>query len=315
MHTFFDFLQTLDRRWIYLVLAITLVIALIKGKPINPVVLPQVQNFYDAVDQAPADPGQGNLVLIGMTFSGSTLGENGNQARALVRHLMLRHKHFAIMSVEPQGAMFARLLTEDIAAQYHYEYGKDWINFGYQLPTLAFYKSFPRDIQGVVKVDGTQHKPLNSFPVMQGVKTIKNIPLFAEVTASASVFDWLQYIQPTTSPRLKIGYACTGVMAAEAYPYLDSGQMVGMMPGMKGASDYEKLVDEVEAQQLKTGELKKAFNPDEMKSIPAFPQPARRLMYTQSVAHIVIIIFILLGNVGLLLSRSQRKRSTSKEEA
>ena len=309
-------LQTLDRRWIYLVLTITLIVTLIYSRPINPIVLPQAQDIYDAVDKAPAGPRQGKIILVGMTFSASTIAENGSQARALLRHLMLRHKRFAVMSIsEPQGATYAPLIAGDIAKQYGYVYGRDWINFGYQIGTLAFFKAFPRDIPGVLKVDASENKPITSFPIMKGIKSIKDVALLVEITASSSVYDWIQIVQPTTTPPLKIGYACTGVMGAEAFPYLDSGQLIGMMLGLKGAADYEKLADELEARELAAGRITHKFNDAGMTSVPAFPPSARRLMYTQSAAHVVIIIFILLGNIGLLLSRWKAKKSVRKEKA
>ncbi|MHB9134152.1 MAG: hypothetical protein ACYDBB_24035 [Armatimonadota bacterium] len=314
MNNFFQRLQSIDRRWVYLLLAATLVSTLLMNKTVDPIVLPSVQQLYTAVDQAKAGDDDGKIILVGMTFSAGTIGENGNQARALIRHLMLTHKRFAVMSIsEPQGATYAQRITEDIAKQYGYEYGKDWINFGYQIGTLAFFKAFPRDIPGTLHgVDATQGKPLDSFPIMHGIKTINDVALHVEITASSSMLDWLQIVQPTTKPRLKIGYACTGVMATEAYPFLDSHQLIGMMPGLKGAADYEKLVDELEDREMKAGRVKEAFNPELMKSVPAFHYPARKLMFAQGAAHLLLIVLIILGNVGLLLSR-RRARPSVKE--
>jgi len=316
MEKFLRQLQSLDRRWIYLVLSIVLIITLIKSYPDKPIVLPSVQHFYDAVDQAPAGPGQGKIILVNTLFAAGTIAENGTQMRSLVRHLMLTHKRFATISVgEPQGATYGPAIAGDLAKQYGYEYGKDWIDFGYQFNTLAFFMSFPRDIPGQIKTDGQENKPITSFPIMQGIRNINDVAMHVEITASASVYDWMQYVQPKSNPRLPIGYACTGVMAADAYPYLDSGQLIGMMPGLKGASDYEALVDKLQTQEEAAGHVKHHYDPNAITSIPAFPPPARNLMYSQSAAHIVIILFIIFGNVGLLLSRRLAKKSAAKEEA
>ncbi len=316
MERFFHKLQSLDRRWIYLVLAVTLMATLINSRPENPVVLKPVQDYYDTVQDLAAGSGQGKIVLVDTLFSASTLAENGTQARVVIRHLMLRHLRFATLSVgEPQGATYGPKIAGDLAKRYGYVYGKDWIDFGYQIPNLSFYRSFTRDIPGTIQVDNQENKPLESFPIMQGVKTINNVALLAECTASGSMGDWLQYVQPYSSPRLKIGYGCTGVMAAEAYPYLDSKQLIGMMPGMKGAADYEKLVDTLEAKMLTDGQIAHPNIPAVVTSIQSFPPAARNLMFTQSAAHIVIILFILFGNLGLFLSRRLAKQTARKEEA
>ena len=87
--------------------------------------------------------------------------------------------------------------------------------------------------------------------------------------------------------------------------------MVGMLPGLKGAADYEKLVDDLEAREYHAGRITHLFNPDAPASLK-LPPPARRLMYTQGAAHLVIILFIILGNVGLLITK-RRARIAEKE--
>ncbi|HEY3342570.1 MAG TPA: hypothetical protein VGK81_11150 [Anaerolineae bacterium] len=315
MERFIQGMLALDRRWIYLTLAVTLLVALWFGKPLNPVVLPSVQQLYDAVEEAPAGPGQGKIVLVGMTFSAGTMGENANQARAVLRHLMLRHKRFAIISIsEPQGAKFGKMMTTDIAKQYGYRYGIDWISFDYQLGTVALYKSLIYNIPNAIGVDGIEKKPIASFPIMQGIYNANDIALHIEITASSSVWDWIQIVQPATNPRLKIGYGCTGIMATEAYPLLDSGQLVGMLPGLKGAADYEKLVDDLQTQEFQGGRVKAAAYDYAAPAVLTLPASARQLMFTQGAAHMVIILFIFIGNLGLLLSWLQ-KRSARKEKA
>jgi len=73
----------------------------------------------------------------------------------------------------------------------------------------------------------------------------------------------------------------TGVMAADYYPYLNTGQIFGIMGGLLGAAQYEALADN--------------------------PGRAMDGMRIQVYAHIVIILFIVLGNVGFLLSRRRAK--------
>ncbi|MHB9026230.1 MAG: hypothetical protein ACYC7E_18990 [Armatimonadota bacterium] len=316
MEQFFQKLQSIDRRWIYLVLALALTISLLLGKQENPLVLPSVKQLYDTVEQAPAGPDEGKIILVGMTFSPSTIGESGNQARVIVRHLLLAHKRFAIISIgEPQGADISLRIVQDIADQYGAVYGEDWIALGYQPSTLAVYKAFPQGITNVVKKDALEEEPTDSFPIMHGIKTIKDVAMHIEVTASASIFNWIQIVQPITSPRLKIGYACTGVGAAEAYPLLDSGQVTGMLPGLKGAADYEKLVDEKEEAARRTGTTKVTYNPQGNKRFPLLTTPARKLMFTQGWAHIVIILFIILGNLGLLITTLRKRSAARKEDA
>jgi len=66
-------------------------------------------------------------------------------------------------------------------------------------------------------------------------------------------------------------------MAADYYPYLNSGQIFGLMGGMLGAAEYEKLVKR--------------------------PGRAMEAMRVHVWTHMVIILFIVIGNVGFFLTK------------
>ena len=309
MDDFFARLRSLDRRIVYLALGLVLIVSLLLGKPETGVIMPQVDQFYKVVDGLPKD----KLVLVNTMFAPNTLPENGNQARAIIRHLVLTHHPFALMSLDQQGATMGRQIAEDVTRQYGAVYGRDWINFGYLLAlSVGFFKAFPQDIPGWVKVDKTENKPLTAenFPIMKGVTSFDHsVSMLVEVTSSASVYDWMFIVQPATHPRLKIGYACTNVMASEAFPYLSSGQLAGLMAGLKGAADYEQLDDELEARMVQE-KLVTAYNPDNIAEL--IPAPARKFMFSQSWAHITIILFIIVGNLGMMFAKRRRPAGTKE---
>jgi hypothetical protein len=66
----------------------------------------------------------------------------------------------------------------------------------------------------------------------------------------------------------------TAVSAPEFYPYLQSKQLLGLLGGMAGGAEYEKLMNE-----------------------PAGPGTAQRGMDAQSLAHVFVALCIVLGNV------------------
>jgi hypothetical protein len=70
-------------------------------------------------------------------------------------------------------------------------------------------------------------------------------------------------------------------MAPEAYPYLDSRQLVGMLTGMRGAAEYEQL-----------------------NHSPSFGVTA---MAGQSFAHLCILVLIGLGNLPILAAAWRRR--------
>ncbi|MCH7493875.1 hypothetical protein IIA16_04100, partial [bacterium] len=84
---------------------------------------------------------------------------------------------------------------------------------------------------------------------------------------------WIQYAGDQMG--IPVGGGVTAVSAPEYYVFLQSGQMVGLLGGMKGGAEYEKLV--------------------------GAPDKATRGMDAQSLGHFVIVLFIILGNLGYLL--------------
>ena len=84
---------------------------------------------------------------------------------------------------------------------------------------------------------------------------------------------------------IDVAVGSTAVSAPKYYAYVEAGQAVGVMGGMKGASEYEELVE------LKYPEL------------AGLERTATMGMDVQSIVHLVIIFFILFGNVMYVLTR------------
>jgi hypothetical protein len=79
------------------------------------------------------------------------------------------------------------------------------------------------------------------------------------------------------------------------YAFLNSGQLVGMLGGMKGAAEYEKLLRGSHPEMERFYGTTRAFT-------------ATKGMDGQTVLHTIILLFILLGNSAFLLSRKGAAR-------
>ena len=77
------------------------------------------------------------------------------------------------------------------------------------------------------------------------------------------------------------GAGNTAVQAPQVYPYLDTGQLSGLMGGMKGGAEYEQL----------TGMRAKAT----------------MSMVSQTAAHIFVVLFIVIGNLAYFMTRGRKK--------
>ena len=129
---------------------------------------------------------------------------------------------------------------------------------------------FPLDYYGT---------PIDSIPMMKGVNNYDQVACVISLSSGNISDAWISYGQGRFNFPLFFG--CTGVQTAQYYPFYGSGQLSGLMGGMLGAAQYESYSDN--------------------------PGRAMEAMKVQLPAHIVIILFILMGNIGFFASRSKRK--------
>jgi hypothetical protein len=83
------------------------------------------------------------------------------------------------------------------------------------------------------------------------------------------------------------------VSAPKYYAFMNSGQLVGMLGGMKGAAEYEKLLS------AKYTSLGKFYG-------GTVDFTATKGMDGQTVLHGVILGFIFLGNLAFFVTRGKR---------
>ena len=280
--TLWNRLQTIDRRVIYGILLITILIPLF-----FPITLPtypskQSQDFYDTIEKV-AKESPNKIVIIDGWWSPSTRGENQWQTQAVVTHLMMRHLHFAILSFDTQNNTVTQTqIVEPLAKQYGYVYGRDYVNWGFK-PPVAFIptiKGLVTDIPATIKKDykGT---PIAQLPLMQGIKTRDDVGAVVEISPVTSAENWIGLFEQNERPPFL--FAPTAVMAPTYYPYLDSGQMAGMLTGIKGAGDYEGLLGTHSFGSRAAGAL--------------------------SLVYALIILLIILGNVGYYAARAAERRA------
>ncbi len=272
-------LQTVDRRVLYvlLMLSVTLPFFLTVRLPMR--VSPATQALYDRIENLAPD----DFVLLAIDWSAGTRGENGPQTEALITHLMRKKCRFAMLAFEPQSPTLCQAIAERLGKEYGSIEGVNWINWGYRVDAKNFLKGFVQDIPAVIKTTNRQEDVtnLNKFPIMKGIKTASDIKLLINIAPSNIYQTYVQFV--AGAKKVPMAVAPTSVMVPEVFNYLDSGQIIGMMPGLPGAGEYESLL--------------------------GTNTKVTRFANSASFAHILIILFIVLGNVAMLLERRQNARA------
>lgn len=297
-------LQTVDRRWVYLAIAVACAIPFIAeaiGKPINLSVYPsrETQGVFDTINNIPRDA-NGNptkVVLIDSTWDAGSMGENEGQAEAIIDHLFRERIPFIVTCIGNEKApqfvngVIERFTQDTIIdgkvvrkAKYPGRvYGKDWVNLGFSVPWgWQSIQQIMKDIHVQYKAD-YQGTPLEEIPLMQRVRNADDIYMIFAVTYSPSE-DWVSFAHGIYGT--PVAFGCAGIQSTTTYRFIPSGQMVGMLVSVRGSAEYDALLyPDDRSQRVNKG---------------------TQLIVPLAFGHLVIIFAIIMGNIGYFAARRRR---------
>ena len=332
---FFERLQKLDRRWIYLILAIAIILPLAFPFNSRTYTTRPTESLYRMIDSfAPPDgtnPVDHNRAfLMAIMHDASTMPELFPMELALLRHAFERDiKVFTITwlaTAAPILDLAINTVKEEFATREENPKqlisGVHYVNFGYKIPALylPIILGMGEDISNAVEIDA-EGRQLSSLAAMTNIRNYNEMNLVVEFTGSSPGGTWITYARSRFGVNVAVGV--TAVSAADVYPYLQTGQMIGMLGGLKCAAEYEMLVESFAAYRSDDFPRGREFSREVLRAemddyrfaltnpnIPYNFKQARIGMNAQSVAHILIIVFILIGNIGYFIQKYKQKKET-----
>lgn len=271
----FDYLVRLDRRIIFLCVAVGVIIPMII--PLNmPVDITRpVKSVFDKIESLP----EGSIVLVSTDYDPGSEAELYPATEAIIEHLFRKNLRIYLMGLWPAGSELGNIALNKLASFHNKKYGIDYINVGYRPGGAVMLLSLGKNFGDVIKVD-YQQNPIDSFPLGRVVKSAKDLSMVMTFSAGdPGVLHWIIYFHARF--RIPICAATTAIMAPQQYPYLSSGQLLGLLGGLKGAAEYETLME----------------------------RKGRGLqgMDSQSIVHILIVAFIGIGNLILIYQRKEKR--------
>jgi hypothetical protein len=269
-------LQRVDRRYIFLLMAAAIIVpTLLRVRlPVGEATRP-VRMVYDGIAGLPP----GSVVMMAFDFGPASAPELTPMAAAILRHCFARDLKVVALTFYTVGPPMAQSVLDEVAKEFGKTYGEDYVNLGFQPVMLAALISMATDIPGTYPQDYTEHK-MSDLPLMDHVRSYDDIALVVDLASSDTPFAWITVVNARYQEQIAAGV--TAVMAVDCYPYIQSKQLVGMLGGLKGAAEYEALVEHA--------------------------GDATRRMPAQSFAHGLIILFVLLGNAGYVIVRARARR-------
>jgi hypothetical protein len=236
--TFSERMLKIDRRIIFLVIGLCTLLPLLYpvGLPIK--ISSEVRGVYDHIESLP----ERSVLFMSFDFDPASKPELHPQAIALLRHAFRKNLRVVTMTLWVTGTGLAEQIVTQVAKEMGKENGKDYVFLGWSPGNTAviinlgqnLYNAFPSDYGG---------KPTKGLPVLEGVQSLKDVTYLVSLGAgNPGVEAW--YVFGKDKYKFEMGGGCTGVMAPGLYPLLRSGQINGLIGGLRGAAEYESLIEQ-----------------------------------------------------------------------
>ena len=183
--------ENVDRRIIFLLILLAVVIPLLVPIGLKIKVSEPVQLFYDAVDALPP----GSKVLVSCEYDPSTMPELYPMNQALARHCFKKDIKIVGMGLWPQGIPLNQASMEEAAAEFDKEYGVDFVNLGYKAGGIVVISAAAENIPRTFPLDYAG-RPIEEFEIMEGVRNFDQFDLVISLSAGdPGVRHWVMIAQ------------------------------------------------------------------------------------------------------------------------
>ncbi|OGC76737.1 MAG: hypothetical protein A2Z27_03035 [candidate division Zixibacteria bacterium RBG_16_50_21] len=271
MKRLLETINSLDRRYIFLFIGLAVSLPLFFPIGIKFTVTHPVQGFYDTIEKVPND----SKILMSCDYDPGSAPELYPMTISALEQMFKKDLKVIITCLWPAGPPLVEKALAHVAAQYNKQPGIDYVNLGFKEGREVVMVSMGASIPNTFPTD-YHGKPVSRIPIMQGITNFKDVAMIVNISAGyPGTKEWVQQVQSRYQIDLVTG--CTAVSAPEFYPYYQTGQLKGLLGGMKGAAEYEKLVG--------------------IKGL------GTRGMDAQSISHLTVFLFILIGNLAYFALR------------
>lgn len=268
----------IERRIVFIVLALAVALPLAFPLGLKTQGTPLTKKAYDMIESTPA----GSVVIISFDYDPSTVTELQPMADAIIEHAWKKGHRIIATAMWPQGPKMANLAFESVQKKLGPKiYAKDYVNLGYKIGGMVIIQGMGRNFKTVFPQDITELQ-YQDIPLLKSIKSLRDIRYVVSLSAGdPGLSDWVLTAHDKFG--VPVAGGTTAVSAPGFMPYVnDQKQLTGLMAGLKAAAEYELLL--------------------------GYEGPASLNMNPQSVAHVLILILIAIGNV-----RAWRKRKADKK--
>ncbi|MCH8026671.1 MAG: hypothetical protein IID63_00950 [candidate division Zixibacteria bacterium] len=272
-----------ERRIVFVYIGLAVVLPLLMNKTLPLPITKDVIKFYDQLEKLQP----GSKVLCAFDYDPPSAPELQPMAVAFLKYAFKKDLKIIIMGLWPQGPQQAQQAIEEamldpIIAGKNLVQGEDWVNLGFQSGNEFVIQSMGTEFKRMFPKDN-RHIAYGDIPLLQDVVNFSNVDFVINFSAGKpGTTEWVQFGVDRFGFEMVAGN--TAVQAPMMYPYLRTGQLKGLLGGMIGAAEFEKILDE--------------------------KGKASTFLLAQTFAHATVIIFIIIGNLAFFSSRKKKMAGT-----
>lgn len=262
----------MDRRIVFILVALAVIIPMLLPVSLPVAVSEPTQQLYDYIDALPA----GSTIMLAFDYGPSSLAELNPMARAVLRQCFDKDVHVIGFTLVADGTTLASTLMREVAEEKGAVDGEDYVFLGFRPGGTQVMLGMGNSISSVFETDYSGNTT-TEIPMMTDITNYDEIALLIDLASGSTTEIWIIYTNVRYD--LQIAAGVTGVIISQMYPYLQTGQLVGLIPGILGAAQYERLID----------------------------VPAKGILRIniESFVHLLIVILVIIGNIIFF---NQRRR-------
>jgi hypothetical protein len=275
--SFWQKINRISARPLYLILIAVIIFPFLVPFQIPMSISDYTRDAYLYVESLPP----GSIILAPSTIEASCWGECGYSWVITWEHFFRKGLRVVTVHLYKDGPLLAEKVIEILKSRgVKIEYGVNYVNLGFVAGLNSAIAAMVEPPDGMHRVFSTDYfgNPIKTLPLMNEVKSIEQIDLISSYTSGFGE-DWVGLaVMPY---KKKYIYSCIGVMQSTLVNEYQLGFAVGGLAGLKGGAEYELLMQQ--------------------------PGAAVKSMNAISTTHILTIVFIIIGNIAMIMTRKERR--------
>ncbi len=276
-------LNALDRRWIFIGVFVAVAVPFFIPVSFVAEPTPTTLTFDRALGEA---LNRNQPIVLDVDFGPQTMAEMEPLLQAVLHRVFQSKRPVILLTFMTESAAPLRTVLARMEQTYQLRYGQDYVFLGYASAYAYTMHGLGTSFGNYFHADD-RGTPIEKLPLMKNVHSLRDVSAVVNIASNSFPKFWIQYA--VTPFDIDFLAGTTAVQAAEYFPFLQTGQLKGLLGGGRAAAEYETLL-------LRSGVLTRRGD-------------ATRGLGSQSLALLVILAFIAIGNVGWLAARRAGRTS------